>query len=75
MLSHLLPVTGTDLVASFLLMPSLPVQSLVGGATSRSAVLLLHLVGDEPGLFVFLAAGQVPLARLTQVVLGFCLYV
>lgn len=74
-LSHFLSVTGTDLVASFLLMSSLPVQSLVGGATSCSTVLFLHLVGHVPGLFVFLTASQVPLACLTQVVLGICLYV
>lgn len=74
-LSHFLSESGTDLVASFLFMSSLPVQSLVGGAASSSTVLFLHLVGHEPSLFIFLAAGQVPLACLAQVVLGICLYV
>lgn len=74
-LSRFLSGTGTDLVASFLLMSSLSVQSLLGGATSCSAVFFLHLIGHEPCLFVFLTAGQVPLARLTQVVLSICLYV
>lgn len=74
-LSHFLSGTGTDLVASFLLMSSLLVQSLLGGATSCSAVFFLYLIGHEPCLFVLLTAGQVPLARLTQVVLGICLHV